>query len=81
MKKHTKVQRDRLIFQGEIVDTGRGGIFRVKVMMGASETYVLATVGGKLQQNMIKILLGDLVRLEISSYDTSRGRIIERVRR
>ena len=76
-----KVQRDRLIFQGTIVDAGRGGIFRVKVMMGANETFVLATVGGKLQQNLIKILLGDVVRLEISSYDTSRGRIIERVRR
>ena len=81
MKKHTKVDRDRMIFTGEVVDAGRGGIFRVKVVMGNSETFVLATPGGKLQQNMIKILVGDMVRVEISSYDTTRGRIVERIRK
>ncbi len=46
--------------------------FRVELENGAS---VLAYAGGRVRQNRIRILAGDRVRLEISPYDVSRGRI------
>lgn len=46
--------------------------FRVELENGAN---VLAYAGGRVRQNRIRILAGDRVRLEISPYDISRGRI------
>jgi translation initiation factor IF-1 len=46
--------------------------FRVMLENGAN---VLAYAGGRVRQNRIRILAGDRVRLEISPYDVSRGRI------
>ena len=46
--------------------------FRVELENGAS---VLAYAGGRVRQNRIRILAGDRVRLEMSPYDVSRGRI------
>jgi translation initiation factor IF-1 len=46
--------------------------FRVALENGAN---VLAYAGGRERQNRIRILAGDRVRLEISPYDISRGRI------
>jgi translation initiation factor IF-1 len=46
--------------------------FRVTLENGAN---VLAYAGGRVRQNRIRILAGDRVRLEISPYDVTRGRI------
>ncbi len=46
--------------------------FRVTLENGAS---VLAYAGGKIRQHRIRILAGDRVKLEISPYDLTRGRI------
>ena len=46
--------------------------FRVALENGAT---VLAYAGGRVRQNRIRILAGDRVRLEISPYDVTRGRI------
>ena len=46
--------------------------FRVELSNGAS---VLAYAGGKVRQRHIRILAGDRVKLEMSPYDVSRGRI------
>lgn len=69
-------KRDRLEFEGEVVDDSNGK-FRVKV----SDThFVLCTLSGKIRQNSIRILLGDKVRVEISEYDTTQGRIKSRLK-
>ena len=39
---------------------------------------VTATLGGKLRQNNIRILLGDRVEVEMSPYDLSKGRVVYR---
>lgn len=39
---------------------------------------IIATIGGKLRQNNIRILLGDEVEVEMSPYDLSRGRVVYR---
>src|SRR5262245_8913332 len=46
--------------------------FRVELENGAT---VLAYAGGRVRQNRIRILAGDRVRLEMSPYDVTRGRI------
>jgi translation initiation factor IF-1 len=46
--------------------------FRVELENGVS---VLAYAGGRVRQNRIRILAGDRVRLEMSPYDVTRGRI------
>lgn len=66
--------RDKLEFDGEVVDFSNG-IFKVKV---SDNYFITATLSGKIRQNAVKILMGDIVRCEISEYDTTRGRITYR---
>jgi translation initiation factor IF-1 len=56
--------------------------FRVKVEMGDSdeEHMVLAHVSGKMRKFFIRILPGDRVKVQLSPYDLSRGRIVYRMR-
>ena len=39
---------------------------------------IIATLGGKMRQHNIRILLGDNVEVELSTYDLNRGRIVYR---
>ena len=39
---------------------------------------IIATIGGRLRQNNIRILLGDSVNVEMSPYDMTRGRVVYR---
>jgi translation initiation factor IF-1 len=68
--------RDRVEFEGEVVDSNKGK-FKVQV----NDTYVvLCTLSGKIRQNSVKILPGDRVKIEVSQYDTTQGRIVFRVK-
>ena len=60
---------------GEIVETLPNAMFRVKL---ENDHLVLAHVSGKMRMHYIKILPGDTVKLELSPYDLSRGRITYR---
>ena len=57
---------------GEIVETLPNAMFRAVLDNGHE---VLAHVSGKMRMHYIKILPGDKVKLELSPYDLSRGRI------
>ena len=68
--------RDRLEFEGTVIDANKGQ-FKVQI----TENYiVLCTLSGKIRTNSVRILLGDRVKVEVSAYDTTRGRIVYRVR-
>lgn len=67
-------ERVRLEFEGVVMDANKGQ-FRVKVN---DALIVLCTLSGKIRQNSVKILVGDFVTIEISEYDTTRGRIVYR---
>ena len=59
--------------------------FRVKVDMGPGgegkeDHIVLAHVSGKMRKYFIRILPGDRVKVQLSPYDLSRGRIVYRMR-
>lgn len=63
---------DRLELHGTVEEALPGTWFKIKVEGGA---IVLATLSGKMRQNHIHVLPGDAVVVEVSPYDTSRGRI------
>lgn len=68
-------KRERLEFEGQVVDSNKG---QFKVQLEGSEATVTATLSGKIRQNSVKILVGDRVTVEVSEYDTSKGRIVYR---
>ena len=58
--------------EGTVVDAQPNAMFVVKLDKGFE---VLAHVSGKIRMNFIRILPGDRVKVELSPYDLSRGRI------
>jgi translation initiation factor IF-1 len=68
-------KQDLIKMSGTIDEVLPSAMFRVQLETGH---VVLATLGGKLRQNNIRILLGDSVEIEMSPYDINRGRIIYR---
>lgn len=68
--------RERLEFEGNVIDSNKGK-FKVKV----NDNYtVLCTLSGKIRTNSVRILVGDLVRIEVSEYDPTQGRIVYRMK-
>ncbi len=63
---------------GVIKKTLPNAMFRVEIEIGEQKHEVLAHVSGKMRMHFIKILPGDVVTLEVSPYDLTRGRIIFR---
>ena len=77
-------KQEGLIVEGTVVEALRGK-FRVQIEPEESqetitEHIVLAHLAGKLRKNFIKIVPGDKVRVELSPYDLTRGRITYRMK-
>lgn len=66
--------------EGIVVRGTRGDMFEVECMLGSVKRTVLAHPCGRMQIHKIKITAGDRVTVELSEYDTSRGRITYRHR-
>ena len=66
---------DVIEIEGVVVEKLPNAMFKVELENGH---IVLAHISGKLRMNFIKILPGDKVTLEMSTYDLSKGRIIWR---
>ena len=64
---------DKVEVEGKVVDVLKGGDYIVELPNGYT---VEAYVSGKMRVNMIRILPGDTVTIELSPYDLTRGRII-----
>jgi translation initiation factor IF-1 len=71
----TKIKDDAFILEGRTDEALRGGYFRISLDNGHT---VLGHLSGKMRRNHIRILPGDRVQVEVSSYDLSRGRITYR---
>ncbi|MBU1727345.1 MAG: translation initiation factor IF-1 [Candidatus Omnitrophica bacterium] len=63
--------------EGKIIEALPNAMFKVELENGH---IVLAHVSGKMRMNFIRILPGDKVKLELSPYDLTRGRITFRVK-
>ena len=66
---------DVIEIEGTVVEKLPNTMFQVELENGHR---VLAHISGKLRQNFIRILPGDKVKVELSPYDLTRGRIIWR---
>lgn len=69
------VKEGKIEVEGTIRETLPNAMFRVELDNGHK---VLAHVSGKMRMNFIRILPGDKVKVELSPYDLTRGRIIYR---
>jgi len=63
--------------EGTVVEALPNGMFRVEIKEGHC---ILAHISGKIRIHFIRILPGDRVKVEISPYDLTRGRITYRFR-
>ncbi|MDD5595418.1 MAG: translation initiation factor IF-1 [Candidatus Omnitrophica bacterium] len=63
--------------EGTVLEALPNAMFKVELENGH---VVLAHVSGKMRMNFIRILPGDKVKLELSPYDLTRGRITFRVK-
>ena len=64
-------------FEGTVVELLRGGVFRVEI--NESKHEIIAQINGKMRMYKIKVLIGDAVKVEVSPYDLSKGRITKRL--
>ena len=65
-------KEDQIEMEGEIIDTLPNTTFRVQLENGH---VVTAHISGKMRKNYIRILTGDKVKVEMTPYDLSKGRI------
>lgn len=72
-------KEEKLEFEGTIKEALPNAMFRVLIDENSHE--VLAYVSGKMRTRFIRILPGDRVKLEISPYDLTKGRITYRLRK
>ena len=70
-------KEDNLRFSGVVEEVLPNAMFRV-ILETEAKSKIIATLGGKLRQNNIRILLGDSVEVEMSPYDLNRGRVVYR---
>ena len=70
MAKQSAIEQD-----GTIVEALSNAMFRVDLQNGHE---VIAHISGKMRMHYIKILPGDKVRIEMSPYDLTKGRIVFR---
>ena len=68
-------KEEKIITTGKITECLPNTMFKVEIEGGHK---VLAHLSGKMRLNFIKLIPGDIVKIEISPYDLSRGRIIYR---
>ena len=70
-------KEDQIEMDGEVIDTLPNTMFRVKLENGH---VVTAHISGKIRKNYIRILTGDQVKVELTPYDLTKGRITYRAR-
>lgn len=68
-------EEDKIQVEGTVIEALPATQFKVRLDNGHE---VLAYLSGKMRKYYIRILLGDRVRVEMSPYDLSRGRIVYR---
>ena len=68
-------KEEKIEMEGEVVEALPNTMFKVKL---DNDHEVLGHVAGKMRRFRIRILPGDRVRVELSPYDLSRGRIVYR---
>ena len=68
-------QEEKLTLEGKVIEALPNTTFRIKL---ENDYEVFAYLSGKMRKYYIRVLLGDRVRVELSPYDLTRGRIVYR---
>ena len=71
------MSKDVIEFEGTIIESLPNAMFQVQLENGHE---ILAHISGKIRKNFIKILPGDQVKVEMTPYDVTRGRITYRLK-
>lgn len=74
-QKGTETTQDTIRTEGEVLEARPNTTFLIQLDAGPE---ILAHVGGKMRRHYIRILPGDRVVVEISTYDPEKGRIVYR---
>ena len=69
--------KDVIELEGTIIESMPNAMFRVKL---ENDHEILAHISGKTRKNFIRILPGDKVKVEMTPYDLTRGRITFRLK-
>ena len=70
-------KEEQIVMEGTVVETLPNTMFRVKLENGH---IVTAHISGRMRKNYIRILTGDKVKIEMTPYDLTKGRIVFRDR-
>ena len=70
-------KEDHIEFEGEVIDTLPNTTFKVKL---ENDHVIIAHISGKMRKHYIRILTGDKVKVEMTPYDLTKGRITFRER-
>ncbi|HMN19626.1 MAG TPA: translation initiation factor IF-1 [Candidatus Moranbacteria bacterium] len=73
---HKRKEKELIRFEGTVIETLPSTTFRVKLDNGHE---VLAHISGRMRVHYIRLLPGDRVALEMSPYDLTKGRIVQRM--
>ena len=71
------MSKDVIELEGTIIESMPNAMFRVKL---ENDHEILAHISGKIRKNFIRILPGDKVRVEMTPYDLTKGRITYRLK-
>ncbi len=71
-------KKDVIEVTGTVIESLPNAQFKVKLETGGRT--ILAHISGKIRKHYIRVLLGDTVKVELSPYDMTRGRITYRVK-
>jgi translation initiation factor IF-1 len=70
-------KEDHIEMEGKVIDTLPNTMFRVELENGH---VITAHISGRMRKHYIRILTGDKVKVELTPYDLTKGRIIYRSR-
>ena len=70
-------KEEAIQMEGEVIETLPNTTFRVRLQ---NDHVVTAHISGKMRKHYIRILPGDRVKVELSPYDLTRGRITFRLK-
>ncbi|KAK9938142.1 hypothetical protein M0R45_014898 [Rubus argutus] len=77
MGKSPKVEEQKFSAEGLVTESLPNGMFRIRL---DNADNIIGYISGKIRKSFIRILPGDRVKVEVSRYDTTRGRIVYRLR-
>jgi len=72
------MKQDNISIEGVVLQELGNSMFSVQLNMD-TEHIIICTISGKIRKNHIRILAGDKVKVEMSPYDLTKGRIVVRL--